>query len=133
MNKVLIIDDSSTVRKLVSSCVIALGGEVVGTAKDGEEGFERFKVLQPDIVLLDVTMPNKDGRDCLREIMAVNPRAFVVMLSSINSSEVISECLDLGAKAFLDKIGNADIRGLQNALKEVIGSRLRPGRSGGAS
>jgi two-component system chemotaxis response regulator CheY len=126
MNKVLIIDDSSTVRRLVSNCVRALGGDIVGLAEDGDEGIEKFKTLKPDIVLLDITMPNKDGRECLKEIMAIDSTAFVVMLSAVGSEEVKTECFTMGAKAFLDKQVN-----MESALNQAIGARLRSERDGG--
>lgn len=103
MKRVLIIDDSQTIRKLVSNQVTALGANIVGQASDGDEGVSLYKQHKPDLVLLDITMPNKDGRECLKEILLIEPRAFVVMLSAINSPEVIKECLSLGAKAFLNK------------------------------
>ncbi len=103
MTRVLIIDDSPTIQRVVISHVESAGGQVVGTATDGDEGILKFKELKPELVLLDITMPNKDGRECLKEILLIDARARVVMLSAISSPEVIKECLALGAKAFLDK------------------------------
>lgn len=131
MKKVLIIDDSSTIRKLVSKCVTTVGGEIVGQAEDGEEGLEKFRELSPDIVLLDVTMPNKDGRQCLREILQYNPDAFVIMLSSINSQDVVSECLDIGAKAFLNKFGNIEPLVLEGELRKFFSGSFDVKASGG--
>jgi two-component system chemotaxis response regulator CheY len=101
MNKVLIIDDSSTVRRLVSNCVRALGGDIVGLAEDGDEGIEKFKTLKPDIVLLDITMPNKDGRECLKEIMVIDFIVFVVMFLVVGFEEVKIECFIMGVKVTL--------------------------------
>ena len=124
MNKILIIDDSKAVRKFVSNCVVAVGGEVIGMAEDGEEGLEKFKTLGPDIVLLDVTMPNKDGRTCLREILEIDPRAFVIMLSSINSQEIVDECISLGAKAFLNKVCVVDASVFERELQSLLAHQL---------
>lgn len=120
MTRVLIIDDSKTIQKLVASCVTSLGATVAGIAGDGEEGVSLFNSLKPDLVLLDITMPNKDGRECLKEIMVSNPRATVVMLSALSSEEIIKECLALGAKAFLDKTVISQKEVLETELKRYI-------------
>ena len=71
--------------------------------RDGDEGVALYKLHSPAITILDVTMPNKDGRECLNEILQFNPKARVVMFSAINHGPVIAECLKLGALGFIDK------------------------------
>lgn len=119
-NTVLVVDDSKTIQKVVSAAVKAAGGQVAGLCSDGEEGVKQFKLLKPDLVLLDVTMPNKDGRQCLREIMAIDPRAKVVMLSALNSDDIIKECLQLGALAFIDKISVSQVDSLAKELERYF-------------
>ena len=122
MTRVLIIDDSRTIQRSVTAQVEAAGGQVAGTASDGDEGVRLYQTLMPDLVLLDITMPNKDGREALKEILEINARATVVMLSAISSDEVIKECLALGAKAFLNKTtGFAD-----GSLKDELARYLKP-------
>ncbi len=120
MSRILIIDDSKVIQRVVSEKLKAIQEEVVGLAGDGDEGVEKFKQLRPDLVLLDVTMPNKDGRECLKEILAIDPRASVIMLSALNSSEVIKECLALGAKAFIDKSVITEKDGLAKELARYL-------------
>ncbi len=103
MPRVLIVDDSKTIQRGVKATVEALGAQVVGLGNDGEEGLALFREHTPDLVLLDITMPNKDGRECLRDILNGHANANVVMLSALNAPEVIEECLRLGARAFIDK------------------------------
>lgn len=103
MCKVLVVDDSRAIRKIIATGVVAAGGNVVGFAADGEEALNQFKLLLPDLVLLDLTMPNKDGRECLKEILLLNPLSRVVMLSAISAENTIHDCLKMGAEAYLNK------------------------------
>lgn len=103
MKKILIIDDSQSIQKAISWRLKKKGYEIVALASDGNEGFEKFKSLSPDLTILDITMPNKDGRQCLKDIISLNPKAKVVMLSAVSAPEAIAECLSLGAIAFISK------------------------------
>ena len=127
MKKVLVVDDSKAVQRLVSKCIESIGSEVVGYADDGEDGFEKFKSLHPDLVLLDITMPNKDGRECLKDILAHNADARVVMLSALNSQEVIQDCLQMGAVAFLNKPSLSERSELENELRRILDSSKKVG------
>ena len=131
MKSVLIIDDSRAIRNLVKKCLHNIGATVAGEAEDGEEGIEMYRTLLPDIVLLDVTMPNKDGRQCLREIIESHPHAYVVMLSSITSPEVVSECIALGARTFLNKTDFTDSSLLEAELRKCIECPIAAKVSGG--
>lgn len=101
--RILIVDDSRSIQKTVSWRIQKIGHEIVGVGSDGNEGLKLFKDLRPDITLLDITMPNMDGRECLKQILRENSAAKVVMLSAIGSPEVVSECMSVGAIAFIDK------------------------------
>lgn len=101
--RILIVDDSRSIQKSVAWKIQKIGHEVVGVGADGFEGLKLYQELKPDILLLDVTMPNMDGRECLKEILAVDPSANVVMLSAIGNPEVVNECIRIGAIAFIDK------------------------------
>jgi two-component system chemotaxis response regulator CheY len=105
MRRVLIVDDSTAIQKLVAGHVQEAGGQVVAMGRDGNEGVALYRQHLPDLVILDITMPNRDGRDCLREILSINPRAIVIMLSSISCQNVIKECLQIGAISFVNKSG----------------------------
>ena len=103
--RVLVVDDSVFMRKalyrMLSSDPMI---EVIDTASDGEEGYQKIKALRPDVVTLDVRMPGMDGLDCLRTIMADCPVP-VLMLSSLTceGGEVTLRALDLGAVDVIDK------------------------------
>jgi len=100
----LIIDDSSYMRTIVSVYVSKLDIKIVGEAGNGREGLEKYKELSPDIVVLDLAMDEMDGIQTLTEIMAINPEAVVIIASSIAGQErVIVEALKLGAKIVFDK------------------------------
>lgn len=110
MAKLLIVDDSSFARSLIAKLVEKFGHDVVAQAADGFEGVELFRVHNPDLVILDVTMPNRDGLETLKEIIHHQPSAKVVMVSSVKNQDMITRCLEAGALDFIEK---------QSALKNV--------------
>lgn len=103
MAKFVLIDDSKFILKATSKFLSSEGHEVLACGQDGEEGFELYKTHQPDLVLLDLTMPNADGRECLRNIRTHDPDARVIVVSAICEEQIISECLEAGAKGYLEK------------------------------
>jgi two-component system, chemotaxis family, chemotaxis protein CheY len=107
--KVLIVDDQKSIRNVLASMVGTLGGEVVGEAANGEEGVAQFAALQPDMVLMDITMPKMNGIEALKRIMTINPDALVIMLTSHNTVEIIQECIESGAQNFLLKSNAIDV------------------------
>jgi len=103
MARILIVDDSKFIVQVLQKTLESDGHEVVGKGTDGVEGFELFKEQKPDLTLLDITMPNRDGRDCLEDILKHDEHAHVIMISAIKDQEVIDFCLNIGAKGFLNK------------------------------
>lgn len=103
MISVLVVDDSNFMAKVLQTVLTDIGFNVVGLASDGEEGVAMHKELSPDLTLLDVTMPNMDGLECLQAIRAYAPGAHVVMLSALKDEEIVRKCLEAGAGAFLEK------------------------------
>lgn len=101
--RVLAVDDSSFMLTMISAYLEGTEFEVAGTAKDGSEAVEQFRRLQPDIVLLDIVMPGQTGKETLQQILQVNPKATVVMVSSLGTEDAVTECLKAGAKNFLQK------------------------------
>jgi len=83
MARVLVVDDALFMRKVVADAIVAGGHEVVGEAANGLEAVTQFKELRPDVTTLDITMPEKDGLAALREIIALDPGARVVMCSAL--------------------------------------------------
>ena len=103
MARVLVVDDAAFMRKMVSDALAKGGHEVVGEAGNGVEAVERFQELKPDLMTLDITMPEKDGLAALKEIIAVDPAARVVMCSALGQEAKVLEAIKLGAKDFVVK------------------------------
>ena len=103
MKTVLIVDDSSLMRRMIRSIVTKNGYDVVGEAKNGKRGVEKYKELRPDIVTMDLVMDEMGGLDALRLIMQENPNANVIMVSSMGQDVVVRDAIVTGAKNFLLK------------------------------
>ncbi|URA09520.1 response regulator [Thermospira aquatica] len=103
--RVLIVDDSQFVIKHLSQIFMSRDFEIAGTATNGREGVELYKQLYPnvDLVTLDITMPEMDGIEALKEIKAIDPNATVVMVTAIGTAEAVKEAIKLGAKGYLVK------------------------------
>jgi len=103
MARVLVVDDAAFMRKMVSDALAKGGHEVVGEAGNGVEALARYNELKPDLVTLDITMPEKDGLAALADIMAADPSARVVMCSALGQESKVLEAIKLGAKDFVVK------------------------------
>ncbi len=103
MSRILIVDDSAFVVKSLANHLSAQGHEIVATACDGIEGLEAFRQHRPDLVLLDITMPRKDGKECLQDIIKENSAAKVIIVSATSETDSVMECLQMGALAFIEK------------------------------
>lgn len=103
MAQVLVVDDARFMRKLLSDALASGGHDVVGEAADGAEAVERFSALRPELMTLDITMPGKDGLQTLREIIALDPSARVIMCSALGQESKVIEALRAGAKDFVVK------------------------------
>ncbi len=103
MARVLVVDDAAFMRKMVSDALAKGGHEVVGEAGNGQEAVDRFQELKPDLMTLDITMPEKDGLQALKEIIALDPAARVVMCSALGQESKVLESIKIGAKDFVVK------------------------------
>jgi two-component system chemotaxis response regulator CheY len=103
MARVLVVDDAAFMRKMVSDALAKGGHEVVGEAGNGVEAIAQFQQIKPDLVTLDITMPEKDGLAALAEIVAADPSARVVMCSALGQESKVLEAIKLGAKEFVVK------------------------------
>ena len=108
MARVLVVDDAAFMRKMVGDALAKGGHEVVGEASNGVEAVESYQTLRPDITTLDITMPEKDGLAALKEIMALDPTAKVVMCSALGQESKVLEAVKSGAKDFVVKPFQAD-------------------------
>ena len=100
---VLIIDDSSFLSKQIAEFFTTqLGYQVVGIGKDGNEAVDLHRKLRPDLVTMDLTMPNKDGKTAIKEILSEFPDARILVISAVKGNAVL-ECLNKGAKGYVEK------------------------------
>ncbi|MBP1548165.1 MAG: response regulator [Oscillospiraceae bacterium] len=101
--KVLICDDSMLARKKIKTALSQIGVTQVFEASDGEQAIAVFKDKRPDITLMDIVMPKIDGVEALKAILAEDPKAKVVMASSVGTQENLKEAIKAGAFDFLQK------------------------------
>ena len=103
MKRVLIVDDASFMRMSIKNMLANYDFEIVGEAENGVMAIEKYKELQPDIVTMDITMPEMDGLEALREIKKIDPGASVVMVSALGQEASMKEAIIYGAKGFIVK------------------------------
>jgi two-component system, chemotaxis family, chemotaxis protein CheY len=103
MARVLVVDDAAFMRKVVSDALASGGHEVVGEAGNGTEAVQRYQELSPELVTLDITMPEKDGLEALGEIISIDPGARVLMCSALGQESKVIESIQRGAKDFVVK------------------------------
>ena len=103
MASFLIADDSLLSRKILTKMITNIGHTVVGESRDGEETFQMYEELKPDIVTLDITMPVMNGIDCLIKIIEKYPHAKVLIITAIGKSSMVLEALKNGAKYYVTK------------------------------
>lgn len=103
--RVLVVDDSMFVTKQIGQILTSEGFDVVGSAADGEAGFEKYKELHPnvDLVTMDITMPKMDGVTALEKIIEYDKDARVVMVSALGKQDLVKKSLLLGAKNYIVK------------------------------
>ena len=108
--RILIVDDAQFMVKTLEKMITALGADILDTAQDGVEAVEKYRFHMPgvDLVTLDITMPNKNGIDALKEIRAMDPRARCVMVSAMGTQDNVKEAILLGAKNFIAKPFNQE-------------------------
>jgi two-component system chemotaxis response regulator CheY len=108
LQTVLIVDDAAFMRMMIKDILVKQGYLIIGEAEDGVEAIEKYKELAPDLVTMDITMPEKDGITALKEIIAYDARATVVMCSAMGQQSMVLESIQSGAKDFIVKPFHAD-------------------------
>lgn len=103
MLKVLVADDSLIMRRNISKTVEALGFQVVHVAKDGQEAVIQYKCLKPDLVMMDITMPEMDGITALKEIKHFDHDAKVIMVTAQGQNDMVVQAIRSGASGYLLK------------------------------
>ena len=103
MFKVLIVDDAAFMRMMIKNVLLNNGYEICGETGDGEQALEKYKELKLDLVTMDITMPNCDGIEGLRNIKAYDNKAKIVMCSAMGQQAMVLEAIKLGALDFIVK------------------------------
>ncbi|WP_100404945.1 response regulator [Bacillus solitudinis] len=119
MASVLIVDDAAFMRMMIKDILSKNGFEIAGEAANGAEAIEKFKEVKPDLVTMDITMPEMDGIQALKEIRQIDGGAKVIMCSAMGQQSMVIDAIQSGAKDFIVKPFQAD-RVLE-AIKKVLG------------
>ena len=101
--RILIVDDAAFMREMLCDLLTEEGYQIAAQAADGDEAVAAYAEHSPDLVMLDIVMPRKSGLEALREIVAHDPEAKVVMCSALGQESLVMEALDAGAKDFVVK------------------------------
>ena len=117
--RILVVDDAAFMRMMLKDILTKGGYEVCGEAADGIEALAKYNELKPDLVTLDITMPNKDGIAALKDIKAADPSAMCIMCSAMGQQSMVIEAIQSGARDFIVKPFQAE-RVLE-AIKKVLG------------
>lgn len=108
MAKILIVDDATFMRMMLKDILTKNGHTIVGEATNGREALEKYQEVNPDLVTMDITMPEVDGLQGLKNIKAVDSNARVVMCSAMGQQMMVIEAIQSGAKDFIVKPFQAD-------------------------
>lgn len=117
--RILIVDDASFMRMMIKDILTKNGFEVVGEGENGLKAVEKYKELKPDLVIMDITMPEMDGIQAVKEIKKIDSDAKIVMCSAMGQQAMVIEAIQAGAKDFIVKPFQADR--VIEAVKKVLG------------
>ena len=115
--KILIVDDASFMRMMLKD-ILSKEGYAIIEAVDGKDAVEKYKIEMPDIVTMDITMPNMTGIESLKEIKKLDSHAKVIMCSAMGQQNMVMEAIQAGAKDFIVKPFEAER--VKNAIKSVV-------------
>ncbi|VAX11002.1 hypothetical protein MNBD_GAMMA26-1829 [hydrothermal vent metagenome] len=110
--RILIVEDSAMMRKIITKTLISAGHSIVGEASSGAEALEMYQQLAPDVVTMDITMQGMDGLTAAKEILAVDADAKILILSNLNEDKYRDEAEKIGVLGLINKHKSADILAL---------------------
>ena len=117
--KILIVDDAAFMRMMIKDILSKNGYEVVGEAENGARAIEKFKELIPDLVVMDITMPEVDGIQAVKEIKKISADSKIIMCSAMGQQAMVIESIQAGARDFIVKPFQAER--VVEAVKKVLG------------
>ncbi|WP_280149593.1 response regulator [Bacillus safensis] len=106
--KVLIVDDAAFMRMMIKDILVKNGFDVVGEAENGAQAVEKYKETSPDLVTMDITMPEMDGITALKEIKQIDASAKIIMCSAMGQQSMVIDAIQAGTKDFIVKPFQAD-------------------------
>lgn len=118
MLKVLVVDDSLIMRRNLAKMVEALGHKVIGEAKDGNEAIDLYRKLKPDLVTMDITMPEMDGITAVQEIKKIDKHPKIIMVTSHGQEEMVINAIRSGASGYLLK--PIHVMKLRDSIRKVF-------------
>lgn len=116
--KLMIVDDSNIMRRRIERSQSFEELELVGTAANGLEALELFKKVDPDVITMDLTMPQMDGIECIENIVKIKPAVRILVISALADKATAVEAMEKGANGFLNKPFTD--RQLNEAIAELI-------------
>jgi len=117
--RILVADDAAFMRMMLKDILVKNGYEIAGEAENGLRAVEKYKELQPDLVIMDITMPEMDGIQAVREIRKINPDAKIMMCSAMGQQAMVIESIQAGARDFIVKPFQADR--VIESVKKILG------------
>ncbi len=117
--KILIVDDAAFMRMILKNILTSHSFQVVGEAENGMQAVQKYRELSPDLVTMDITMPEMDGIQALKEIRKNNPNAKVLMCSAMGQEAMVVEAIRAGAKDFIVKPFQEDL--VIEKIKKILG------------
>lgn len=108
MARVLVVDDAKFMRVTLKNLLEEAGHEVIGEAANGVEAVEKYQELSPDVVTMDITMPEMDGIEAIKRILGEDPQAKIIVVSAMGQKAMVVEAIQAGAKDFVVKPIKAD-------------------------
>jgi len=126
MSKILIVDDLSNITEMIQSVLETHGHEITGVAHNGFEAIDKYKELRPDVVLMDIMMPEMDGMQSIRKILEYDPKAKIVVVTALGRPALMREAVEAGVVGYVTK--PFEIRRLLGAIEIATASEKPIGK-----
>lgn len=103
MAKIIVVDDAAFMRLNLKQIMVGLGHEVIAEAENGKEAIEKYQASKPDLMFMDITMPEMDGIEAVKKIKEIDPEAKIIMCSAMGQKKIVINAITAGAKDFIVK------------------------------